>query len=129
EPRTTVSPVLEPGGGASWAEYAADDRLNARSSRGGPPGSQRFVVYDGPGGRYETDTSGLWRTRGGRRVRLSAAFLPGATGSEDPAGRLWLGGEPGHLDVVWGDSLGSTCAACLPPSLRAALDTLKIGRA
>ncbi len=123
----TLSPIAGADGGASWIEPAGRGEpldWRGRSSRGNPPGRPPILVYEGQGSRYETDASGLWRVRDGRRVRLGPDFVPGATGSEDPDGRLWLGGEPGRLDVIWGDSLASACAACLPPSLRTALDTL-----
>ncbi len=119
------APVVGADGGAAWAEFGGDGGWQGRSSRGDPPGGRAvLLVHDGPTGRYETDESGLWRVRAGRRVRLGPEFLPAAASSEDPAGRLWLGGEPGRLDVVWGDTLASACPACLPPSLRAALDTV-----
>ena len=119
------APVVGADGDAAWTEFVGVGAWKGRSSRGDPPGGRAaLLVHEGATGRYETDTSGFWRVRAGRRVRLGPEFLPAATGSEDPAGRLWLGGEPGRLDVVWGDTLASACLACLPPSLRAALDAV-----
>ena len=118
------APVVGPDGDAQWAEFIGDGVWRGRSSRGDPYEDRTVLVHDGPAGRYETDEGGLWRVRAGRRVRLGPDFLPGAAGTEDPAGRLWLGGEPGRLDVVWGDTVASACPTCLPPSLRAALDVV-----
>lgn len=101
----------------------AASESRARSSRG-TVRARPLLVHAGRGGRYETDEAGLWRLRDGRRQRLGPTFLRGALGAEDSRGRLWIGGDPGRLDVVWGDTLGSACPACLPPSLRDALDAL-----
>jgi len=100
---------------AGWAGRSSRTRVAQR----GP-----LLVHDGASGRLETDGHGLWRVRDGRRVRISEADVSGARGSEDPSGRVWLGGELGRLDVVWGDSLGSTCQLCLPPTLHDAVEGL-----
>ncbi len=124
ETRPAFAPVVGADGEADWAEHdgtGADWR--GRSSRSGRAGLP-ILLHDGPGGRYETDAAGLWRTRGPSRTRLGPTFLTGATAAEDASGRLWLADGEGRLDVVWGDTLGRACRACLPPSLAATLDTL-----
>ena len=119
-------PVLVGRGGAEWVEVRGNHAVSEFRSRNsqGDVRARPLVVHVGRGGRYETDEAGLWRVRNGRRKRLGSMFIPGALGAEDARGRLWIGGDPGRIDVVWGDTLGSACPACLPPSLRDALDAL-----
>jgi signal transduction histidine kinase len=118
-----LTPVVGPDGEAEWI-IRDGAGWQGRSSRNRQPQRGALLVHYGPRGRLETDRQGLWRVREGRRARLSEADVSGARGSEDPSGRVWLGGELRRLDVVWGDSLGSTCRACLPPSLHDALEAL-----
>ncbi len=122
-PWIAFAPVVGADGEAEWSEQGVAD-WRARSSRGGLPRRRPLLVHEGPGGRYETDDAGFWRVRDGRRTHLGPGFLPGAVGAEDAAGRLWFSGDSERIEVVWGDTLASACPACLPPSLRAALDTL-----
>lgn len=125
EPWTPRSLVVGADGEADWAESDATGAVWRRgSSRTARPAGLPLLVHDGPAGRFETSASGLWRVRGGRRTRLATAFLPGAAGAEDAAGRLWLHEDQGRLDVVWGDTLASACPACLPRSLRSTLDAV-----
>jgi signal transduction histidine kinase/ligand-binding sensor domain-containing protein len=124
-PGTTLSlyPLVGPDGEADWL-ISRGSGWEGRSSRSPHPQRGPLLVHDGPAGRLETDRQGLWRVREGRRVKLSEADVSGARGSEDVTGRVWLGAELKRLDVVWGDSLGSTCRSCLPPTLREALRDL-----
>ncbi len=120
--RFSVSPQVA-ADGLHWTEITPEGMFRPSSS-GDPPAGLALIVHDSARGRYETDAAGVWRVRGGARDRISARRLAGVVGSFDSRGRLWLGGENPRLDVVWGDSLGSECQRCLPPSLRAAIDSL-----
>jgi hypothetical protein len=116
----SLAPLVGLDGEADWL-VPAGSGWEGRSSRSLHPHRASVRIHEGATGRLEIDRQGLWRVRDGRRVRLSEADVSGTRGSEDPAGRVWLGGELGRLDVVWGDSLGSTCRSCLPATLREAL--------
>ena len=118
-----LSPVVGPDGEADWI-VPDGEGWQGRSSRSGRPLRGGLLVHEGPSGRLEADLLGLWRVHEGRRVHLTAADVSGARGSEDVQGRVWLGGELERLDVVWGDSLGSSCRTCLPRALQEAVDSL-----
>lgn len=118
----TVAPVVTARGDGAWAERISDGWTGRIGPDGRPAGAS--VLHDGPDGRIETDARGVWHVRGANRTRLGPVPLHGTTGRADAAGRVWLAGESGRLDVVWGDSLARACTACVPPSLRAALDSL-----
>ncbi len=126
-----LHPLVGSDGEADWLIHAGQ-AWQGRSTRGTYTSGAPVLVHEGRDGRLETDDQGLWRVRGGQRKRVSEANVAGARGTQDARGRTWLGGELGRLDVVWGDSLGSTCVQCLPLSLRESIDLinhrLSVGR-
>jgi signal transduction histidine kinase len=111
-------------GSVWWAEHQStgfvfrDGRLSPL-----PRGVDHVAFETTDGARYVGAADGFHRVRDGRRARISSR--PHLDGSAvEAAGRLWF--TPGFVgvDTIEGDSLGSECRACLPPAVRAVVDSL-----
>ena len=127
-PRRPTGPVaLLQDGRVWWAEHPGLPFTGgAGAARPAPRGE--VVLAEHPGGiRYVTTPAGFYRVRGAQKTHLSGAPFSGRVALPDGGGRVWMmrWEEPGALDTVEGDSLGSACRACLPPSVRAVRAALR----
>jgi signal transduction histidine kinase/ligand-binding sensor domain-containing protein len=104
--------------------FAVHDRaFSARTDR-----SEHLILESRDGVTFVARPDGFFRKSGDVAVRISSRRFIAAPNAETGDGRIWLAPVSSiftRLDTVEGDSLGTECRACLPPSVRAVIDSLR----
>lgn len=121
----TSRPATDRDGNVWWndAEIGAFTYRPGQKSRA-IGSSEKFRLYDASDGtRYFSTDAGTYKEANGKTRQISTGAWREVLVAETGGEYLWMRAE--RLDVVVGDSLGSACKTCLPPSVRTILKTFE----
>lgn len=122
-PRAATSrPATDREGNVWWNDHQVGAFVYRPGQRPSKVDGRVFRLFDASdGSRYFSTEAGIFREVNGQVRQLSRYGGREMLAAESGTDYLWIRTE--RLDVIAGDSLGSTCRTCLPPSLRRILKT------
>ena len=124
-PRSATSrPATDRDGHVWWNDQKTGAFTYRHGQKSRAVGSGTFRLYDASDGtRYYSTDAGTFKESNGKMHKIGQGGWREMLAAETGDDFLWIRAE--WLDVVVGDSLGSTCKMCLPPSVRAILKTFE----
>lgn len=124
--RATTHAVMSRDGSSWWMEHdglgfaLVNGKVRSATER-----SAHLVFETRNGTRFVARPDGLYRETGNDAVKMSSRRFIAAPAAEAADGRVWVSVAFHGIDTIEGDSLASECRACVDPSIRSIVSTLR----
>ncbi|HMB90286.1 MAG TPA: two-component regulator propeller domain-containing protein, partial [Rhodothermales bacterium] len=124
-PRAATSrPATDRDGNVWWNDMGGGAFTYHHGQKSRAVGGGIFRLYDASDGiRLFSTDAGTFKESNGKIHKIGPGGWKEVLVAETSSDYLWIRAE--RLDVVVGDSLGSACKTCLPPSVRNLLTTFE----